>query len=267
MEQRKVKMGLRISSVLLAVMALIGAGVVVAQLPTPATEPGGEVSEASVSFDSYLDGGIVVPENGLTASGEPFVWPEGIAPDDNPVEGVARTNEANAPWPFYYYHVPGATLRERNAITEYDYDRFGCTYVTVADPDPVKGYTRILNTEAHLPDGATIKYLRLYYYDNNPTNAVRGYITRYSPAASTLDLVSATSPIPLPTPPPQPGYLPGYGFVVSKMITETVDNGGYAYTLIGWPDTIGNTLQICGLRIAYYLPQNNTVSLPVVRSR
>ena len=45
MEQRKVKMGLRISSVLLAVMALIGAGVVVAQLPTPATEPGGEVSE------------------------------------------------------------------------------------------------------------------------------------------------------------------------------------------------------------------------------
>ncbi len=259
MDQHKVKLGLRIAMVLLAVVALIGAGAVVAQISIPATEPGGEVSEAPVSFDSYLDGGIVVPENGLTERGEPFEIPQGIAPDDNPVEGTARTNGTNAATQvFSYYQVSGATLRGRMTITDNEYVTQGCTYVSAADPDPVKGYTRILNTEAHLPDGATIKYLRVYYRDTNATRGVQGYITRYSPGVSTLDLVHAGS---------TNVFSAGYGFVVSQEITETVNNSTHAYTLIGWPDAVGDTLQICGLRIAYYLPQNNTVSLPVVRSR
>ena len=260
MEQRKVKMGLRISSVLLAVMALIGAGVVVAQLPIPATEPGGEVSEAPVSFDSYLDGGIVAPENGLTASGEPFEIPQGIAPDDNPVEGTARTNgtnSTNAPSAvFHYLMVPGTTLRGRTTDTEYIYDGLGCTHVTAADPED--GTSRILNTEAHLPDQAIIKYLRVIYKDTNPNKGVTGYITRYEPGIGTLDVISAGS---------ADEFAGGYGFVVSSEVSMTVNNKDFAYTLIGWPDDLGSTLQICGLRIAYYLPQNNTVSLPVVRAR
>lgn len=254
MDSQKLKIGLRLGLVFLAVAALVSAGVVVAQMSIPATEPGGEVTEVENSFDSYLDAGIVVPENGLAASGEPFAWPEGIAPDDNPPEGGARTQGTNASTQtFNYYQVAGATLRGRNSTTGYAYDGVGCSHVTAGT-----SINSILNTELILPDGATIKYLRLYYRDTNATKGVRGFITRYTPGTATNDLVSAASTT---------AFAGGYGFVVSSEITETVNNTSYAYTLIGWPDDLGSTLQICGLRVAYYLPQNHIVSLPVVRSR
>ena len=59
----------------------------------------------------------------------------------------------------------------------------------------------------------------------------------------------------------------GAGFVVSAEITHTVDNIKYAYTLIGWPDETNVANQICGLRIAYYLAQNNLAFLPTITSR
>lgn len=254
MDSQRVKIGLRLGVVFLAVAALVSAGVVVAQMSIPATEPGGEVTEIQNSFDSYLDAGIVVPENGLMASGESFAWPEGLAPDDNPPEGAARTQGTNASTAtFSYYQVAGATLRGRSSSTEYAYDSVGCTYVTSGT-----GINSILNSELLLPDGATIKYLRLYYRDSSATGYVRGFVTRYTPGTATNDLISTASTA---------AFNSGYGFVVSSEITETVNNTTHAYTLIGWPTAVGSTLQICGLRVAYYLPQNHIVSLPVVRSR
>lgn len=253
MDPQKVKIGLRIGLVLLGVAALVSAGAVLAQISIPATEPGGEVTEISNSFDSYLDAGIVVPENGLAASGESFAWPEGLAPDDNPPEGTARTQGTQASTQtFHYFQVSGATLRGRSSSTGYAYDAVGCTHVTSGT-----GIGRILNTELILPDEAIIKYLRLYYRDTEPTKVVRGFITRYDPGIATLDLISVGSTA---------AFVGGYGFVVSPEITETVNNTRYAYTLIGWPDDVGATLQICGLRVAYYLPQNNFSFLPAVKS-
>jgi len=174
MDQQKLKIGLRLGVVFLAVAALVSAGVVVAQMSIPATEPGGEVIEIQNSFDSYLDAGIVVPENGLMASGESFAWPEGLAPDDNPPEGAARTQGTNASMAtFSYYQVAGATLRGRNSTTGYAYDGVGCSHVTAGS-----GIGSILNTELPLPDGATIKYLRLYYRDSSATGYVRGLSPR-----------------------------------------------------------------------------------------
>lgn len=266
MDPQRVKIGLRIGLVLLGVAALVSAGVVVAQMSIPATEPGGEVTEIQNSFDSYLDAGVIIPENGLAASGEPFAWPEGIAPDDNPPEGAARTqgtNATDAPI-FHYYMVSGSTLRGRSSTTEYKYDAAGCAHVT-AGIALENGY--ILNTGVTLPDQAEIKYLRVYFKDTNLTKGVRGYITRYQPGigpppvgAGTRDLASAYSDSPIE-------FDDGYGFVVSNRITETVDNASYAYTLLAWPDDIGESMQICGLRIAYYLPQNNLAFLPAIKSR
>lgn len=254
MEHKNMMVGLRLGVVLLGAVALVGAGAVLAQVSIPATEPGGEVTEIQNSFDSALDAGIVVPENGLAASGEAFAWPEGIAPDDNPPEGAARTQGTNAPTQiFHYYQVSGATLRGRSSTTGYAYDAVGCAHVTAGT-----GIGRILNTELILPDEAIIKYLRLYYRDLDATKTVRGFITRYDPGVATLDLTSTGSTT---------TFAGGYGFVVSPEINETVNNTRYAYTLIGWPDDLGSNLQICGLRVAYYLPQNNRAYLPAVKSR
>ena len=102
-----------------------------------------------------------------------------------------------------------------------------------------------LNTKLPLPDGAIIKYLRVYYRDTNAANGVEGYITRYQPGVGTADLVHAVS---------SDAFVVGYGFVVSPEITEVVNNTVYAYTLIRWPDEVGVNNQICGVRVAYFPP-------------
>ena len=113
-----------------------------------------------------------------------------------------------------------------------------------------------MNTEAHIPDNAVIKYIRLYYRDSSATGYVGAYLTRYSPGAATADLVSASSTA---------VFARGYGYVVSPEITETVNNNTYAYTLIGWPSGPGSNLQICGIRVAYYAPLTTVAFLPTVK--
>jgi hypothetical protein len=206
------------------IVAVLGAaGIVVAQSPAPATEPGAERSLQSdrraVTYDSATS--------------------KGLPPDENPTAGQPRAPGAPA-LTFKYYQVTGTTLRGRNSDTGYIYDGVGCSHVTAGS-----GAGRILNTELPLPDDSVIKYLRVYYRDTNAANGVEGYITRYQPGVGTADLIHAGS---------SDAFVGGYGFVVSAEITEEVNNTIYAYTLIGWPDDVNVANQICGLRVAYYSP-------------
>lgn len=215
----------------LTLVALILTGAALAYQTTEGTEPDAVQAPGSgiVTYDS------------ATSKGTP--------PDDNhPVEGIQAPNDPNLS--FKYYQVSGATLRGRNSTTGYIYDSVGCSHVTSGS-----GAGRILNTELPLPDGSTIKYLRVYYRDTNAANGVEGYITRHQPGVGTADLVHTGS---------SDAYVGGYGFVVSSEITETVNNTLYAYTFIGWPDDVNVNNQICGLRVAYYVPYVSTYFLPYI---
>jgi hypothetical protein len=207
-------------AVLLLVFVVI-AGLAAAQQSVPATEPGAvqSSSESVAIYDSAL----------LTD----------LPPDENPPAGDGSTPRLGAAT-FSYYTVSGATLRGRSSAAEYAYDGSGCVHTTAGT-----GSGRILNTELTLPDGAVIKYLRVYYKDASATDGVEGYITRYTPGQATNDLVHTGS---------TNAFAGGYGYVVSSQITETVNNNIYAYTLIGWPDANSVNNQICGLRVAYYAP-------------
>ena len=138
--------------------------------------------------------------------------------------------------PFSYYNIAGSTLQPRDSATSYDYTSTGCIH-TVAGTD------RILNTQLQLPDGAIIKYLRIFYNDTNASTGVKGYITRYDAGSATEDLTSVSSV-----------GSGGTGTQLSAEITHEVDNFGWAYVLIGWPDANSTQNQICGLRVAYYPP-------------
>ncbi len=218
--------------VVLVSSSLLAGKAVRAQNDSPATEPGGvPAKDLPPAYDS----------------GDPSFDTAGILPpDENPPDGVRSPSVF-----FSYYQVSGASLRGRNSDTGYAYAGVGCSYVTSGT-----GTGRILNTELPLPDGAIIKYLRVYYRDTNAVNGVEGYLTRYQPGVGTLDLVHAGS---------TDAFVGGYGFVVSAEITETVNNTSYAYTLIGWPDDINVANQICGLRVAYYSPYASATFLPAVR--
>ena len=177
----------------------------------------------------------------------------GLPPDDNPpVEGTTTDPEA-VEATFKYYMVSGATLRGRSSSASYTYNAFGCVYST----DPIAS-DRLLNTELHIPDNATIKYLRLYYYDLNNTARPRGYLTYYAPGTATTDLITIDDVA-------MDAATPGYTFVVSQEVTHTVNNIAQAYTLIGWPSAAANDIMICGLRVAYYDPLVYRVSMPIIR--
>jgi hypothetical protein len=183
----------------------------------------------------------IVDESGydLDASGT-------LYPDDNPPETTALSpNAPNAS--FSYYFVSGATLVARSSSASYTYDSLGCVYVGTDG--------LVLNTDLQLPVGSEIKYLRLYYNDTNNPGYITGYISKYPPSDSVIDVVTVSSPS---------TGTPGAGFVVSSRITETVDYENYPYLLIGRPTKGNFNLRICGLRVAYYAPVIGYTFMPVI---
>lgn len=173
--------------------------------------------------------------------------PEAIYPDDNPPLSVTLAPSAPAA-DFSYYFVSGAALVPRDSATSYVYDGQGCVHSGSG--------SIVLNTDLQLPTGSEIKYLRLYFYDNNNPGYVTGYISRYPPSQASADLVAVSSPT---------TGQPGAGFVVSQRITETVNNETFPYLVIGRPSVANANLRICGLRVAYYAPEVGFTFMPLLK--
>ncbi|HSQ25993.1 MAG TPA: hypothetical protein VLM80_02605 [Anaerolineales bacterium] len=213
-------------------LTAITAGIAAAQQFGRSTE-GDEVKPeiAPASFDS-----------GLTNN------PNVLPPDEN--SAVKSPNQPAVT--FSYYTVSGPELQTRSTGNDQVYSANGCIYLSNGASTGL-----LTGTGLHLPDGAVIKYIRLYYNDTNNTASVDSYLTRYAPGSATVDLVFTGS---------TNAYNGGYGFVVSSEITETVNNSAYAYQLYGWPDSAASTLQVCGIRVAYYAPPSSVfgAALPLV---
>ena len=172
---------------------------------------------------------------------------EAIYPDDNPPASAALS--PNAPTAsFSYYFVSGAALVPRNSSDTYTYDGLGCVHTGQNG--------LVLNTDMQLPVGSEIKYLRVYYYDTSNPGYVTGYISKYPPSQSVIDIVTASSP---------GSGTPGAGLVVSSRITQTVDYENFPYLLIGRPSVANANLRICGLRVAYYAQAISFNFIPIVK--
>jgi len=142
--------------ILLAVilgLALVGGTIAFAQNQARAL--------TEIPAQGEMDAETALDLNEMPASYIDGVTP-GLPPDDNPiVEGAANPEGTDAT--FKYFMVSGATLRGRNSSATYTYYSNGCVYSTDTDSGD-----RLLNTEMHIPDNSTIKYLRLYYIDTPP---------------------------------------------------------------------------------------------------
>ena len=159
-----------------------------------------------------------------------------LPPDDNP--GVYAPNQPALA--FSYYTVSGPELQPSNTANTQMYYANGCIYMSSG-----LGVGLLTGAGLHIPDGSVIKYIRLYYYDINNSASVDSFLTRYAPGSAASDRASAGS---------TNAFSAGSGFVVSNEITETVNNSVYAYHLYGWPDAAVSSLQVCGIRVAYYAP-------------
>ena len=101
----------------------------------------------------------------------------------------------------------------------------------------------IFTLQIHLPEGAEIEWLRLYFYDSNPDANSTAWITTYDGAGNVTDLISVTS-----------DSSAGYGFVISNYVGHVVDNTNLAYVLNVDFGVNNSSNELCGLRVAYMLP-------------
>ena len=217
-------------AIVLPFVFLVG-GFALAQLGLPATEPGGDPPEVMpASYDS----------------GDPSFDALGVLPPDENAPNSIQATSAT----FSYYTVSGPEMQPRTTANNQTYATSGCVYLASGSSTGL-----LTGTGLHIPDNSVVKYIRLYYNDTNASAGVDAYLTRYAPGSAASDLVNTGS---------TNAFNGGYGFVVSSEITETVNNTAYAYLLYGWPDSASSTLQVCGIRVAYYAPYSAAVFLPMV---
>ncbi|HPH95047.1 MAG TPA: hypothetical protein PKW33_02230 [Anaerolineaceae bacterium] len=195
---------------------ITGASVFYLQEPQPAAEASPASSEGSL---------VPLPS-------EPERKP---APDENPpLEDPALVS------PYSYYTVSGTTLRGRDNLSTLVYAGSGCSYAISTATD------QVFNTPLQLPDGATIKYLRLYFYDNDPNAQLMGYLTYYQPGLNVYDYIYLATGV---------TATGGLGYMDSPEVTLTVDNSAYAYALIVRAGASGVKIKFCGMRVAYLPPR------------
>jgi hypothetical protein len=148
----------------------------------------------------------------------------------------AREPASAAAQTLSYYTILGNALSVRTSTTTFTSSMNGCVFLA-------GGTDRRLTAPLLIPNGSVIKYLRIYYQDTSVGTNVTASITRFLPGSFGEDLTRVDS-----------AGNSGYGTASSPEITHTVDLENWAYTVVVDPNAVSNTVQICGIRVAYYAP-------------
>ena len=147
-------------------------------------------------------------------------------------------DQANQPAGFVFNHlfIPGAAFHPLEITTTYAYSGGGCIHKT-------GGSDNLFTHKAVLPQGAIVRYLRLYYYDTS-TESVTAFFTTYNTTGGFNELTSVSS-----------AAGGGFGSALSPEINYTVDHFAAPINVVA---NLGaqndNTLRFCGVRIAYEPP-------------
>lgn len=145
---------------------------------------------------------------------------------------------------FFYFFAPGAAFRPRDSDVTWNYDGAGC----ISMPSGDDWFTLHLD----LPRYARIDYLRLFFYDSNSTYASTALIVRYDGEGNFDEYAVVSS-----------SGSGGYGTNLSSYFGGTMDTLNYGYAVLWKPEANGNTLRLCGVRVAYRLALDE-VFLPLV---
>ena len=149
---------------------------------------------------------------------------------------AGQPDAKDAPDAIYgFYYVLGVQLQPRVSATTFAYDFNGCIHLT-------GGTDNRLTFPLLVPDGSLIKFVRIYYDDTNAGVDLTTWLSTYQAGVTSTDLLSLTST-----------GSAGYGTVLSPELFIDFD-GTINYSLIVAPNVNNSTVQICGVRVAYYAP-------------
>jgi len=216
-----------------------------------ASEAGNPESAPVFSVDSVI--GDDPDENGYT--GEVFISDEetepseeglpgeslpdwGIDPMDpqpDEIDGVSEGLNGGEDRAMYYLFTAGATMHPRDSDTTWAYGGYGCVYA----PEGGDYFT----IDLQIPDGSTIRYLRIFYYDSTNSYDGTAWITSYDGAGNHDDIISVSTT-----------GNSGYGSALSAFSGEVVDNYNNSYVLLYRSSAHGGAVKLCGLRIMYEYP-------------
>ena len=152
-----------------------------------------------------------------------------------------QVNNVNAPeysdWSgFRYINAAGSSLKPRDSGQDWgNSGSGGCIYANTLGGE-------VMNLHLDIPTGSRIDYLRLFFYDTS-ASASNAWVTIYDGASGITDLTSVSST----------GNT-GYGTTLSAYVGHIVDNFNNSYVLNWRPNVTGNTMMLCGLRVAYRVP-------------
>jgi hypothetical protein len=143
--------------------------------------------------------------------------------------------------------ITGSALRPRSSITEFDWGGSGgCIFAQT------ESFT-IFNTAVMLPQGSTVEQVRFYYNDTSASTNSIAWFTIYDFYGNLVDEWSMSST-----------GSAGQGFSDSVTISHTIDYDNYSYLLNWRSNVLGDSMQLCGIRIFYDPPPLFAQFLPAV---
>jgi hypothetical protein len=154
----------------------------------------------------------------------------------------------------YYYNVPVDLFRLRDSAQDNQW------YIAIYGYGYIKSYSTFasvaLSCPVYLPDCATVKNIKVYYYDNEPTLDASFYFFLYrrSVASTSSDFMGGCTP-----------SFTGVSTAIQNELDdtidyETIDNRVYQYYITGtWTQSLvaGDTLRFYGCRIEYTMDTVN----------
>ena len=212
----------------------------------------GEAQNPRASADQRTE---AIPEEGkslrpdASRSSDPIPAGEdspcpGSSPAPSPVE-----EEVTAPaQTLASLRVLGSVLRPRDSDVEWhNAGSGGCIYAVSGD-DWV-----VWNTPIYLPQGATVRRVRMYWFDENVPVDCMGWFTVYDYLGVPVTEWSISSE-----------GKSGFDYSSTPDFSHTIDYDLYSYVLNWRPCALGQDIQLCGFRI-YYEPPPGPVFVPAVQ--
>ncbi len=132
--------------------------------------------------------------------------------------------------------IPVAGLKPSTSDVEWHVGgEGGCTYASSGNP-----YTW-WSTPLHLPQGSIIRYFRMYYNDQNPSEDSYALLSVHDLDGGLVEQWWLQSN--------EPGMI-----VTTGELDHVVDHTRYSYAIRWRPNDLGSDMQVCGFRVFYQAP-------------
>jgi hypothetical protein len=138
---------------------------------------------------------------------------------------------------YAFWSINGGALKPRVSDVEWHIGGGGgCTYASSGD------FYTWWSTPVYLPHGATLRYFRMYYNDQNFSVDCEAYLTAYDLYGDIVDEWGVSS------------SGTGMSYATTDELDHVVDYNSYSYVINWQPNDSGDDMQVCGFKVYYERP-------------